>query len=32
METGEFPHLEQGLSLMILELWHRIFIDKEILW
>jgi asparagine synthase (glutamine-hydrolysing) len=32
METGEFLHLKQVLSLVILELWHMIFIDKQRLW
>lgn len=32
METGEFLHLKQVLSLVILELWHMIFIDGEKLW
>lgn len=32
METGEFLHLKQVLSLVILELWHMIFIDGEKMW
>jgi asparagine synthase (glutamine-hydrolysing) len=32
METGEFLYLKQVLSLVILELWHRVFIDRERLW
>jgi asparagine synthase (glutamine-hydrolysing) len=32
METGEFLYLKQVLSLVILELWQRIFIDRERLW
>jgi asparagine synthase (glutamine-hydrolysing) len=32
METGEFLYLKQVLSLVILELWHRVFIDKQRMW
>jgi asparagine synthase (glutamine-hydrolysing) len=32
METGEFLYLKQVMSLVILELWHRVFIDRERLW
>ena len=32
METREFVYLKQIVSLVILELWHRIFIDREKLW
>jgi asparagine synthase (glutamine-hydrolysing) len=32
METGEFLYLKQVLSLVILELWHRVFIERERLW
>lgn len=32
MESGEFLYLKQVLSLVILELWHRVFIEKERLW
>ncbi len=32
METGEFLYLKQVLSLVILELWHMIFIDRQRLW
>jgi asparagine synthase (glutamine-hydrolysing) len=29
MDTGEFLYLKQVLSLVILELWHMVFIDKQ---
>ena len=29
MRTGEFLYLKQVMSLVILELWHLIFIDRE---
>jgi asparagine synthase (glutamine-hydrolysing) len=29
METREFVYLKQVMALVILELWHRIFIDRE---
>ncbi len=29
MQGGEFLHLKQVLSLVILDLWHRVFIEKE---
>ena len=29
METREFVYLKQVMSLVILELWHRVFIDGE---
>ena len=29
METREFVYLKQVMALVILELWHRIFIDKQ---
>ncbi len=32
MRTGEFLYLKQVLSLVILELWHMIFIDKQRMW
>ena len=32
MEAREFIYLKQVLSLVILELWHMIFIDRERLW
>ena len=32
MESGEFLYLKQVLSLVILELWHMVFIDRERLW
>ncbi|MEM9280308.1 MAG: asparagine synthase (glutamine-hydrolyzing) [Verrucomicrobiota bacterium] len=32
METREFVYLKQVMSLVILELWHLIFIDKQKLW
>jgi asparagine synthase (glutamine-hydrolysing) len=32
METGEFLYLKQVLSLVILELWHKVFIDRQRLW
>ena len=32
MKTGEFLVLKQVLSLVILELWQMIFIDREALW
>jgi asparagine synthase (glutamine-hydrolysing) len=32
MESGEFLYLKQVLSLVILELWHLIFIDKQRPW
>jgi asparagine synthase (glutamine-hydrolysing) len=32
METREFVYLKQVMALVILELWHRVFIDKERPW
>jgi asparagine synthase (glutamine-hydrolysing) len=32
MKTGEFLYLKQVMSLVILELWHLIFIDKQRMW
>jgi len=32
MATGEFLYLKQVLSLVILELWHMVFIDRETMW
>jgi asparagine synthase (glutamine-hydrolysing) len=32
MATGEFLHLKQVMSLVILELWHMIFIERQKLW
>ena len=32
MATGEFLYLKQVLSLVILELWHMVFIDREKMW
>ena len=32
METGEFLYLKQVLSLVILELWHMVFIDNQHMW
>jgi asparagine synthase (glutamine-hydrolysing) len=32
MATGEFLYLKQVMSLVILELWHMIFIDKQRMW
>jgi hypothetical protein len=32
METGEFLYLKQVVSLVILELWYSIFIDRQRLW
>jgi asparagine synthase (glutamine-hydrolysing) len=32
MERGEFLHLKQVLSLVILELWQMIFIERQRLW
>ncbi len=32
METGEFIYLKQVMSLVILELWQMIFLDRETLW
>lgn len=32
METQEFLYLKQVVSLVILELWHMIFIDRQKLW
>ena len=32
METREFIYLKQVMALVILELWHKIFIDKEKGW
>jgi hypothetical protein len=32
METGEFLYLKQVISLVILELWYAIFIDRQRLW
>ena len=29
MQTGEFLILKQVLSLVILELWHMVFIEKQ---
>ncbi len=30
METREFVYLKQVMSLVILELWHMVFIDKQV--
>ncbi len=32
METREFVYLKQVFSLVVLELWHMIFIDRQTLW
>ena len=32
METREFVYLKQVMALVILELWHRVFIDKQRPW
>jgi len=32
MDRGEFLDLKQVLSLVILELWHMVFIDKQVMW
>src|SRR4029077_20288887 len=32
METREFVYLKQVMALVILELWHRVFIDKQRRW
>jgi asparagine synthase (glutamine-hydrolysing) len=32
MDQGEFLDLKQVLSLVILELWHMVFIDKQTMW
>ena len=32
MQSREFVSLKQVMSLVVLELWHRIFIDGERLW
>jgi asparagine synthase (glutamine-hydrolysing) len=32
METREFLYLKQVMLLVILELWHMIFIDRKKLW
>jgi asparagine synthase (glutamine-hydrolysing) len=32
METREFVYLKQVMALVILELWHKIFIDRERIW
>jgi asparagine synthase (glutamine-hydrolysing) len=32
METREFVYLKQVMALVILELWHRVFLDKEKAW
>ena len=32
LDAKEFVHLKQVMSLVILELWHMIFIDKQKLW
>ncbi|HEY5812045.1 MAG TPA: asparagine synthase C-terminal domain-containing protein, partial [Terrimicrobiaceae bacterium] len=32
METREFVYLKQVMALVILELWHRVFIDNEKGW
>ncbi len=32
MQTGEFLYLKQVMSLVILELWQTIFLDREAMW
>ncbi len=32
MDKGEFLYLKQVMALVILELWHLIFIDKQRMW
>jgi asparagine synthase (glutamine-hydrolysing) len=32
VDSGEFLHLKQVLSLVILELWAMVFMDKQRLW
>jgi asparagine synthase (glutamine-hydrolysing) len=32
MESGEFLYVKQVIALVILELWHLVFIDKQQLW
>jgi asparagine synthase (glutamine-hydrolysing) len=32
METREFVYLKQVMALVILELWHKVFIDNEKTW
>jgi asparagine synthase (glutamine-hydrolysing) len=32
MNSGEFLYIKQVMSLVILELWHLIFIDKQKIW
>lgn len=32
MESREFVYLKQVMSLVILELWHMVFIDRQKLW
>lgn len=32
VESGEFIYIKQMYSLVILELWHMIFVDKQQLW
>jgi asparagine synthase (glutamine-hydrolysing) len=32
MNSGEFLYIKQVMSLVILELWHLVFIDKQKLW
>jgi hypothetical protein len=32
METREFIYLKQVMALVILELWHKVFIDNEKSW
>jgi asparagine synthase (glutamine-hydrolysing) len=32
METREFVYLKQVMALVILELWHKVFIDNEKAW
>ena len=32
METREFIYLKQVMSLVLLELWHMVFIDREKMW
>jgi len=32
LDSGEFLYIKQIMAIVILELWHAIFIDQEQLW